>query len=189
MPGQSNVCGKRFEQKWGDLPHGFDHKYTFTRLGYNMKMTEFQGALGYSQIKRLDDIIDKRVKNYAYLFDKLEVFRPEYMDFVIVPTAENSFISPFGFPIILSEKYSWTLTYLIRYLEENGIATRRMFGGNIIRQPAFRDLPYITMPDLDGADIMLWRTFWIGCHTLITRDDIDYIYNTINKFYIERGLF
>jgi len=186
LPGQSGVCGKRFGYMWDKLPEGWDHKYTFTKLGYNLKMTEFQGALGYSQILRLKSIVDSRLWNYLGLLSELKEFS-EYFQFI--ERLPNSIPCPFGFPLILKDKYKTLINPLIEWLESAGIATRRMFGGNLLRQPAFQDLQYIAVPDLDGANIMLEQALWVGVHPNIGQDEIDYMVQKCTEFFNERGLF
>ncbi len=187
LPGQENVCGKRFDQKLPSLPVGFDHKYTFTKLGYNLKMTEFQGALGYSQLSRFGEIYKKRIHNYTEIVKKLKSF-DAYL--VLLDRFDlDCKISPFGVPIILRGKHASLLNPLITWLERNHIATRRMFGGNLIRQPAFLNKPCIIAPELDGANTMLERAFWIGCHPMIDDNDIKYIGDTFKNFFDTRGLF
>jgi len=184
LPGQSNVCGKRFEYKWDKLPEGWDHKYTFTRLGYNLKSNEFSGALGFSQIQRLSTIVEKRIENTIKL---LRVIRPytNYIEFV--ESYDGHRPSPFGFPIIVKD--DGLLNPMIQYLEESGISTRRFFGGNLMRQPGFQDMPYIAMPDYDGANKLMEQGFWIGTHPGIDDGDIDYMYEKIKEFFDERGLY
>jgi len=184
LPGQSNVCGKRFEYKWDKLPEGWDHKYTFTRLGYNLKSNEFSGALGFSQIQRLSTIVEKRIENTIKL---LRVIRPytNYIEFV--ESYDGHRPSPFGFPIIVKD--DGLLNPMIQHLEGNGIATRRFFGGNLMRQPGFQDMPYIAMPDYDGANKLMEQGFWIGTHPGIDDGDIDYMYEKIKEFFDERGLY
>ena len=187
LPGQDGVCGKRFGYEWDKLPEGWDHKYTFTKLGYNLQVTEFQGALGYSQILRLDEIVYKRKLNFGLLLAGLIKFRP-YVEFPIWKSIQD-IASPFGFPIILKDEFKILINPMIQYLEKKGIATRRMFGGNLLRQPAFQNLPYVTVPDLHGANIMLERTFWIGCWAGMTNEMIDYMAETFDDFFKGRSLY
>ena len=186
LPGQDNVCGNRFGYEWDKLPEGWDHKYTFTRLGYNLKMTEFQGGLGYSQIQRLPEIVRDRGYNFLRLETSLKDF-VGYISFVKLEMFYNP--SPFGFLIILDDKIKTLINPMIQYLEENGIATRRMFGGNLTRQPGFQNLQYIAVPDLDGSDKLLEQSFWIGCGPHVSGEDIDYIAETFKNFFDERGLY
>ena len=185
LPGQDNVCGKRFEHEWYDLPSGWDHKYTFTRLGYNLKSNEFSGALGYSQIQRLDKIVDRRKRNFMDIYDGMGGLG-EYLAFMFWKFVE---FSPFGFPVVLQNKYKTLTNPLIQHLEDNGIATRRFFGGNLMRQPGFKDMPQIRMPDYDGANKLMEQGFWIGCGPHVSSDDIEYISDTFKNFFDNRNLF
>jgi len=185
LPGQDNVCGKRFEHEWYDLPSGWDHKYTFTRLGYNLKSNEFSGALGYSQIQRLDKIVDRRKRNFMDIYDGMGGLG-EYLAFMFWKFVE---FSPFGFPVVLQNKYKTLINPLIQHLEDNGIATRRFFGGNLMRQPGFKDMPQIRMPDYDGANKLMEQGFWIGCGPHVSLDDIEYIVEKFEGFFFGREWF
>jgi len=185
-PGQSGVCGKRFGYKWDKLPEGWDHKYTFTHLGYNLKSDEFRGALGYSQIQRLDEIVKYRRGNWGFLSIKTLDFL-EYFGTVV--SADNVAFSPFGFPIIVKDKYKTLTNPLIQHFEENGISTRRFFGGNLMRQPGFQNQPYIALPDYDGSNKLMEQGFWIGCGPYISSEDIEYIEEKFEEFFSGRGLF
>jgi len=185
LPGQDNVCGKRFEHEWYDLPSGWDHKYTFTRLGYNLKSNEFSGALGYSQIQRLDKIVDRRKRNFMDIYDGMGGLG-EYLAFMFWKFVE---FSPFGFPVVLQNKYKTLTNPLIQHLEDNGIATRRFFGGNLMRQPGFKDMPQIRMPDYDGANKLMEQGFWIGCGPHVSLDDIEYIVEKFEGFFFGREWF
>jgi CDP-6-deoxy-D-xylo-4-hexulose-3-dehydrase len=177
-PGQQNVCGKRFEQEFDGLPAGWDHKYTFTNLGYNFKMTEFQAAFGIAQMRKLNGFVDRRIENLWSLLERLDDY-VAWLDFVELPEYSSS--SPFGFPITVTTN-EFTAQNLIAFLEKNKIATRRMFGGNLARQPAFKNLPYIYC-GFDGADYVMNRTFWIGCHPGITNEMLDYIEEIFGEFF------
>jgi len=181
-PGQSNTCGMRFDHEWETLPHGYDHKYTFTQLGYNLKMTEWQAALGYSQIQRLPEFVAKRKDNYLYLLNNLWIYRP----YLLLGVANTGSHSPFGFPIAV-ETDEFTAEELIAYLEEHKISTRRVFAGNITRQPGYAKLPSIRY-DLSGSDWVMERMFWIGCHPEITKEMLDYILEVFDNFFKEKGL-
>ena len=185
VPGQANACGKRFAwEDRGELPEGYDHKYIFERLGYNLKMTEFQAGLGYSQIQRLDEFVTARRNNYNYLLNNLFSFR-EYLQFPTIPPNP----SPFGFPIfVLPTREEFTTQELISYLEEHKVRTRRMFGGNLTRQPAFMGLPYATVGSLFTADYIMEDVFWIGCHPALTTEMLNYVIEVFDKFFKERGL-
>src|SRR3990167_2823657 len=138
FPGQSNTCGKRFEHEWDSgLPKGWDHKYTFTKIGYNLKMTEFQAALGNSQLGRFNIMLKKRRDNFGYLRALLDPYA-EFFIFVDIPQWSKP--SPFGFPLIVRDSNVFTANEIIQYLESKKIGTRRFFGGNLIKQPAFANL-------------------------------------------------
>lgn len=186
LPGQNNVCGKRFEYTWKHLPLGWDHKYTFTQLGYNMQINELACALLFSQIQRIEGFVDARNKNYNQLKQRLNKFE-NYLQFVDAQDGMKP--SPFGFPIFVRDKIKTLVLDLIQHLEADGIATRRMFGGNLIRQPAFANLSYIKAPDLDGSDKIMDSCFWIGCHPNVTQENIDYIVDSFDNFFNKRGLF
>lgn len=184
LPGQDGVCGKRFDQKFGEMPDGYDHKYIFTRLGYNMKMTEFQAALGLSQLSRLNEFVVYRIavwKTYEKMFTEIGVNK--YFDFVQVP--EWSQPSPFGFPLIRKDDAPFTIQDIISFLEGNKIGTRRMFGGNLTRQPAFEGLPYLKL-DLSGSDKLMNDCFWIGCQSGITDEMMEYVICKFDEFIKEK---
>lgn len=165
LPGQSNVCGTRFDGIYGDLPPGFDHKYVFSKVGYNLKMTELSAALGLSQLRWIEKVVQSRRSNYARLKASIKKFR----------TVDTSHIpSPFGFVLtsdVPAEK-------MVELFENRRVSTRRMFGGNITRQPGFENLPYIYI-DLRGSNEVLEHMFWVGCHPGLSEDDLEMIEATI----------
>jgi CDP-6-deoxy-D-xylo-4-hexulose-3-dehydrase len=181
-PGQTDTCGRRFTYVWDKMPEGYDHKYTFTRLGYNLKMTDLQAALGVSQIKRLSTFVEERQKNRKYLHNNLVAFW-EYLSF---PYSNIGIPSPFGFPIMVNTD-AFDVRELINFLEFHKIATRRVFAGNITRQPGFRKLPKIAF-DLSNSDKVMEDMFWIGCHPGITKEMMDYMIGTFDVFFKEKGL-
>jgi len=181
-PGQDNTCGNRFGHEWRRLPKHYDHKYTFTRLGYNLKMTEWQAALGLSQLDRVSTFVEKRRKNFSYLRDNLFVYK-EYIKPIV--SVLDSIASPFGFPILVNTD-KFTSDELIQYLEDNKVSTRRVFSGNITRQPGYR-LPHITF-GLEGSDRIMRDMFWIGCHPNLTKEMLDYVIEIFDTFFKERGL-
>lgn len=182
-PGQENTCGSRFEHVWDKLPEGYDHKYTFTTLGYNLKMTEWQAALGYSQIQRLPLFVDERIKNYKYLLRNLYIFH----DWINVGLAQfGGQPSPFGLPIMVNTDAIETRE-LIQYLEDHKVSTRRVFAGNITRQPGFQKMPKVAY-DLSGSDKVMEDMLWIGCHPSLTRDMMNYMIEVFDMFFKEKGL-
>jgi len=184
-PGQSNTCGKRFEHEFKNMPRGYDHKYTFSRFGYNLKMTEMQAALGLSQIKRLPEFVKARRFNYDRLVIGFPKKASEYFDLIEVPEWSNP--SPFGFPMVRKSGSPFQLPEFIRHLELHKISTRRLFGGNLTRQPMFEHFGKVGQ-DLSGSDKLMNDLVWIGCHPGIDDEMIDYMLEIIESFFIERGL-
>jgi len=178
-PGQDNVCGKRFEWKWKNLPPGYDHKYTFTKVGYNLEITDMQAALGGSQFQSLQEFIDLRKYNYQYLMDGLCEFE-EHLQFV--EPLPNSEPSPFGFPMSVISSAT-TRKDFVNYLEQNKIRTRPVFAGNIIRQPMMENVQYRVSEDLTGSDWIMENTFWIGCHPGLTSTHLDYVLEKIFEYF------
>lgn len=177
-PGQKNVCGKRFCQEFDSLPEGWDHKYTFTEVGYNLKMTEFQAAFGVAQMDKLDDFVEQRRNTFSDLWYGLEEFQD---DLQFLSLANSDSASPFGFPITVRTN-KFTAQEFISFLEQHKIGTRRVFGGNLVRQPAFKPLPYVSCT-FDNADYVMERTFWIGCGPWMTDDMIGYIWETFVEWF------
>ena len=178
-PGASNTCGMRFTQQFGTLPFGYDHKYVYSHIGYNLKMTDMQAAVGLAQLKKLPKFIEARKKNFKLLKDGLKKFS----DYLILPEeTANSDPSWFGFPItVKSEKIK---RYdLVKFLENNKIMTRMLFGGNLTRQPAYEDVKYRVYGDLTNTDIVMNDTFFIGVYPGITSEMIEYMINTFEKFF------
>ena len=156
-PGKDNTCGKRFTQHIGDLPFGYDHKYVYSKIGYNLKATEFQGALGVAQMGRLKGFIEARKQNFKDLYNGLL----DMQDVFILPQAtEYADPSWFGFP--LTVKHPYNRETIIKHLEDNGVGTRPLFGGNLTRQPAYMKENYRIVGNLINADIVMNDTFWIG---------------------------
>lgn len=173
-PGNDNVCNNRFNQKHGELPEGYDHKYVYSHLGYNLKVSDMQAAIGLSQLEKLPDFIKKRNENYKKIHEglrKLEEF------FILPEPTSNSEPSWFGFPITIREKAGFNRKNLITYLEENKIGTRLLFGGNLLRQPAFTEnnYEYRVVGELKNTDIIMNNTFWIGLWPGINNECIEYI--------------
>jgi len=179
-PGQDNACGKRFSHtNQGNLPYGYDHKYVFDRLGYNLKMTELQAAMGITQMNYIDHEVMRRRENYLLLSSSLSKNNDEYLIFGTSCNINST--SPFGFPIYVKEGAPFTANELIKYLEDHKIRTRRFFAGNITKQPGYKDMPYI-YTNLSITDYIMNNGFWIGCHSGITSQMIEYIEEIINNF-------
>ncbi|MCC2644750.1 MAG: lipopolysaccharide biosynthesis protein RfbH [Burkholderiales bacterium] len=179
QPGQDNTCGKRFCWKLGDLPAGYDHKYTYTHLGYNLKITDMQAACGLAQLTRLNDLIDKRKTNFTYLKHKLSTCT----DFLILPEATpNSEPSWFGFPITVRDNAGFTRRDLIDYLDENKVGTRLLFAGNLTKQPYMIGRNFKIHGELTNTDIIMNNTFWVGIYPGLTTEMLDYTAQKIGEF-------
>jgi len=175
-PGCDDTCGKRFDQQLGSLPHGYDHKYTYSELGYNLKITDMQAACGLAQMDRLDGLVEARKENFAYLKKGLQ----SCTDFMELPEATaNSVPSWFGFPITLKENSGVTRNELIKFLDEAKIGTRLLFAGNLTRQPYFEHVNYRVVGELTNTDRIMNQTFWIGIYPGLTKQHLDYV---ISKF-------
>jgi CDP-6-deoxy-D-xylo-4-hexulose-3-dehydrase len=173
--GNDNTCLKRFEWQLGELPLGYDHKYIYSHVGYNLKATDMQAALGLSQLGKLDTFVERRKKNFAQLYAQLDGTPG-----LILPQATpKSDPSWFGFPITLDPDLHVDREKLLRHLDERKIGTRLMFAGNITRQPAYRDVDFRVVGDLTNSDIVMRRTFWVGVYPGLTEPMLDYIADSI----------
>lgn len=176
--GHDNTCLKRFEWQLGDLPAGYDHKYIYSHVGYNLKATDMQAALGLSQLAKLDGFIAARRANFDHLTKRLEG-----VPGLILPRATpNSEPSWFGFPITLDPKLDVNREALLRHLDERKIGTRLMFAGNILRQPAYLNIDFRVVGDLTNTDTIMRRTFWVGVYPGLTPPMLDYIAHEISEF-------
>jgi CDP-6-deoxy-D-xylo-4-hexulose-3-dehydrase len=176
--GQDDTCAKRFGWQLGDLPEGYDHKYTYSHIGYNLKATDMQAALGLTQLQKLDGFIAARNKNFNYLYSRLST-----VEGLIMPKAtEHSEPSWFGFPITLDPKYPVNREELLRFLDSKKIGTRLMFAGNVLKQPAYKDVDFRVVGDLTNTDIVMMRTFWVGVYPGLTKPMLDYIVENIVSF-------
>ncbi len=181
-PGKDNICNNRFDQQHGDLPVGYDHKYVYSHLGYNLKVTDMQAAIGVSQLKKLPMFIEQRNNNFKKIFDGLK----HLDDYLILPKlTERSKPSWFGFPITIKENDKYDRNDLIKFLEGNKIGTRLLFGGNILKQPVFKENSYTykVIGELENTDIIMENTFWIGVWPGITDECIEYIISKFNEFF------
>jgi CDP-6-deoxy-D-xylo-4-hexulose-3-dehydrase len=171
-PGCDNTCLKRYEWKLGDLPEGYDHKYTYSHLGYNLKSGDIQAAIGLAQLERLDGFVEKRRSNWRYLYSHLKSLE----EFLILPKpTEHSDPSWFGFAITVRKNSPVGRNDLVKFLNEKKIGTRLLFGGNLLRQPAFIGAPKRVISDLHNSDIVMNHTFWIGVWPGITQEMLDYM--------------
>ena len=179
-PGCDDTCGKRFDQQLGSLPQGYDHKYTYSHLGYNLKISDMQAACGLAQLKRLPEFIEKRNSNFSYLSDRLSTLT----DFIelTMPT-ENSTPSWFGFPITVKSSSGVSRVDLTKYLDQNKIGTRLLFAGNLTRQPYFEDIEYRIVGDLINTDITMNQTLWLGIYPGLGIEQLDYIAEKMEEFF------
>ena len=179
-PGQDNTCGKRFSQKFGKLPFGYDHKYVYSHIGYNLKVTDMQAAVGVAQLKKLPKFIEARKKNFTCLYDQLK----KYEKYFILPEATaNSEPSWFGFPILVKEDAPFARADIVNYLEKNKIATRMLFGGNLTKQPAYENTKYRIASGLKNTDLVMNNLFWIGVYPGITKEKQGYMLKIIDDFF------
>ncbi|MBA7516672.1 dTDP-4-dehydro-2,6-dideoxy-D-glucose 3-dehydratase [subsurface metagenome] len=182
-PGKDNTCGKRFSWQLGDLPFGYDHKYIYSHLGYNLKATDFQAATGLTQLEKLPGFIDKRKKNFELLF---EGFKKENLDkyFTLPNWLPESEASWFGFPLTIKDDVSFNRRELIEFLEKNKIGSRLLFAGNIINQPAFSNnqIIYRVFGELKNTDKIMKDTFWIGVWPGIGKKEVEYIIGKFKEF-------
>jgi CDP-4-dehydro-6-deoxyglucose reductase, E1 len=171
-PGNDNTCGKRFQWQLGDLPFGYDHKYVYSHIGYNLKITDFQAAVGLAQLERLPGFIAQRRENFAYLYERLKPFE----EFLILPEATaGSEPAWFGFPVTLRPEAPLTRLELLTYYDENKIGSRLLFSGNLTRQPAYKDVRYRIAGELRNTDLIMNQTFWLGIYPGITREMMDFV--------------
>jgi CDP-6-deoxy-D-xylo-4-hexulose-3-dehydrase len=177
-PGKSNTCGRRFDWKLGDLPCGYDHKYIYSHIGYNLKATDMQAAVGVAQLKKLPGFIAARRANFAQLHAALS----DLDDIFILPKATtHSEPSWFGFPLAVRPDAPITRSQVVRFLESRNIATRLLFGGNLLRQPAYRDIQRRVIGDLKNTDFVMNNVFWIGLYPGITQAIVDYVVETFHQ--------
>jgi CDP-4-dehydro-6-deoxyglucose reductase, E1 len=178
-PGKDNSCQKRFDWQLGDLPYGYDHKYTYSHVGYNLKMTDMQAAVGIAQLAKLPGFIAARRRN----FDLLKAGLQEFAEFLMLPEAEpNSEPSWFGFPITVRQGAPFTRNELVQFLDERKIGTRLLFGGNLLRQPAYKDIKHRVVGELTNSNLITEGTFWVGVYPGIDRQMLDYMLDSFSKF-------
>jgi CDP-6-deoxy-D-xylo-4-hexulose-3-dehydrase len=176
--GKDNTCAKRFGWKLGDLPEGYDHKYTYSHIGYNLKATDMQAALGITQLAKVELFIQKRKDNYAYLkaqLDKIEGVK-------VAVATEHSEPSWFGCPITLDPQHPVNREDLLRFLDSRKIGTRLLFAGNITKQPAYKNVDFRVVGDLTNTDIVMTRSFWVGVYPGLTNQMLEYVIESISDF-------
>ena len=178
-PGCDNTCGKRFAQRFGTLPEGYDHKYVYSHLGYNLKATDMQAAVGHAQLQRLDEFVAARRANHAFLREALG----ELQDVLVLPEATpGSDPSWFGFALTVRPDAPFGRRALVDHLESAGIATRLLFAGNLLRQPAYADVEHRVVGSLETTDLVAANTFWIGCYPGLEQPHLEHVAQTLRGF-------
>ncbi|WP_264078248.1 lipopolysaccharide biosynthesis protein RfbH [Mycobacterium stomatepiae] len=180
-PGNDNTCEKRFEWQLGDLPRGYDHKYIYSHIGYNLKATDMQAAVGLSQMAKLDGFVQARKDNFKYLTSRLTGVEGLILP---VPTP-NSDPSWFGYPITLDPEHPVDRTKFMQFLDERKIGFRQLFAGNLVKQPAYRDVDFRIVGDLTNTDIVMNRTFWVGTYPALTTPMLDFVADSIREYMAE----
>ena len=176
--GHDNTCHKRFEWQLGDLPAGYDHKYIYGHIGYNLKATDMQAALGVSQLKKLDSFVAARKTNFELLKHSLG----DVEDFIMPEATPNSDPSWFGFPITIRPDSGLDRTKLLRHLDEKKIGTRLLFAGNLLRQPAYRNIEHRVIGDLKNSALVMKNTFWLGVYPGLTKEMLEYVSDVIHEY-------
>jgi CDP-6-deoxy-D-xylo-4-hexulose-3-dehydrase len=179
-PGRENTCGQRFSWQLGDLPVGYDHKYIYSHIGYNLKMTDMQAAIGVAQLGKLPGFIQRRRENWQ----RLRAAFAAYEEYMILPEpTRNSEPSWFGFKLVVRSEAPFSREHMVEYLERHGVATRHVFAGNLLRQPAYRDIAHRTVGDLANTDIIMERAFWIGVYPGISSEMVEYVIDVVEHFF------
>jgi CDP-6-deoxy-D-xylo-4-hexulose-3-dehydrase len=180
QPGCDNTCGKRFSWQLGDLPSGYDHKYTYSHLGYNLKITDMQAACGLAQLDQVDKFVQTRKDNFSYLTEKLQ----NLTDYLILPEAtENSTPSWFGYPITIKQNAGTSRLMLLKYLDQYNIGTRLLFAGNLTKQPYFEGRNYRIIGNLENTDIIMNQSFWLGVYPGLGNEELDYIVDRLETYF------
>ena len=183
-PGKDNTCGKRFLWQIGKLPFGYDHKYTYSHVGYNLKLTDMQAAILLAQLDKLPSFVEARRRNFAFLSEQLA----KYDRWLLLPHAtENSAPSWFGFLITVRDHAGFTKNDLVEHLERDRIATRMLFAGNITKQPMFEGVTHRIVGDLRNTDTVMRNTFWIGVWPGITPEMYAHVLDSFERFFADRG--
>jgi CDP-6-deoxy-D-xylo-4-hexulose-3-dehydrase len=178
-PGKDNTCGKRFGQQLGDLPDGYDHKYTYSNVGYNLKATDMQAALGLTQLKRVKEFIEVRRRNWKTLYDGIK--SSPVLKNKLIPVEPTQGTRPSWFGFAMHTAPGLDREKLVAKLEERKVGTRLMFAGNLVRQPAYKGVDYRVVGELKNTDEVMKRTFWIGVHPQIDAAMARYMLETLER--------
>lgn len=177
--GQDNRCGRRFEFQLGKLPYGYDHKYTYSHIGYNLKATDIQAAIGIAQLAKLPEFIEKRQDNFRFLYNKLE----KYDDFFILPSWDKwAAPSWFGFMLVVRREAPFTRLDIVNWLQVNKIETRSLFAGNLLKHPAYLAIKHRIVRNLKNSDLVMDNGFWIGVYPGNTRKMLEYVVSQFEEF-------
>ena len=184
-PGEENTCGKRYCQQLGELPYGYDHKYTYSHVGYNLKLTDMQAAVGVAQLDKLAGFGDARRHNWRTLRSALAGFE----DVLVLPRAtDGADPSWFGFALAVRPGAPFTRSALLAQLERCRVSTRLLFGGNLMRQPAYRGVDYRVVGDLQVSDLAADSAFWLGVYPGITAAMLDHVIGSLHDFLATAGV-
>jgi len=178
--GKDNTCGKRFDWQLGELPCGYDHKYTYSHIGFNLKVTDTQAAIGLNQLRKADRFVAKRRENHKILYD---LMKPLEEHFILPEATPNSDPSWFGFMLTIRPESKVSRNELVQYLEANKIGTRLFFGGNMLKQPAYQNIQHRTVGSMENCDLIMNNSFWLGVWPGLNFEHLDFIVNQI-KFHI-----
>jgi len=176
--GIDNTCGKRFSQQFGDMPYGYDHKYIYSNIGYNLNGTEFSAAMGIEQLKKLPEFLNIRKRNFAKLYTRLS----KYSEMFVLPKTVIPDTAWFSFPLTIKSDAKFNRLDIINYLDKNGIGSRPIMAGNIARQPAYKDTKFIINQELKNSNIVTENSFYIGCWHGLSEEQIEYTINVFDDF-------
>ena len=177
-PGKENTCGKRFGWQLGGLPHGYDHKYIYSHIGYNLKVTDMQAAIGVAQLRKLPGFIEARKRNFGILHEALSNSREH---FILPEATPNSDPSWFGLPMMVRDGAPFSRKNVVEFLDSKRIQTRQLFGGNLVRQPAYKNVAFRVVSDLKNSDRVMNQAFWVGVYPGLTPPMLDYMVATIRE--------